>query len=210
MVSILQGVVQRGTGASSCARSASRSPARPARPTTIQRRLVHRLLARPRRRRLVGFDQPQTLGAARRGARNAAPIFRDFMSRALDKPPGSPFRIPPGIRLVRVNRGDRAARPSPATRVILEAFKPGTEPNRRQQVVVTATTADHGVRRRRAPAAAGGGTAGSAAARGRAILTARRSSRQCRPIRTKRRACARDQAVAEEIRASLALLRRHL
>ncbi len=51
----------------------------------------------------VGFDNPRTLGEREEGAHNAAPIFRDFMAGALKDKPATAFRIPPGIRLVRVN-----------------------------------------------------------------------------------------------------------
>ena len=75
-----------------------------------------------------GFDQPRSLGRRETGSSVAVPIFRDFMKEALlDKPP-IPFRIPTGLRLVRVNSktGKRARRGD--RRVILEAFKAGTEP----------------------------------------------------------------------------------
>jgi len=75
-----------------------------------------------------GFDQPRSLGRRETGSSVAVPIFRDFMKEALlDKPP-IPFRIPTGLRLVRVNSktGKRARRGD--RRVILEAFKVGTEP----------------------------------------------------------------------------------
>jgi penicillin-binding protein 1A len=77
----------------------------------------------------VGFDNPRTLGEREEGAHNAAPIFRDFMAAALKDKPATAFRIPPGIRLVRVNAATgQLARPGDRT-VIYEAFKPGTEPN---------------------------------------------------------------------------------
>ncbi len=77
----------------------------------------------------VGFDNPRTLGEREEGAHNAAPIFRDFMAGALKDKPATAFRIPPGIRLVRVNAATgQPARPGDRT-VIYEAFKPGTEPN---------------------------------------------------------------------------------
>lgn len=71
----------------------------------------------------VGFDMPQTLGQGEAGGRVAAPIFGDFMAEALKDQPGVPFRIPSGIRLVRVNAktGKPAAPGEP--NVILEAFK---------------------------------------------------------------------------------------
>ena len=77
----------------------------------------------------AGFDAPRTLGDREQGASVAAPIFRDFMAEALADRPSIPFRIPPGIRLVRVNAATGAlARPGESN-VIFEAFKPGTVPN---------------------------------------------------------------------------------
>ncbi|MGN6517544.1 MAG: penicillin-binding protein 1A [Rhizomicrobium sp.] len=76
----------------------------------------------------VGFDNPRTLGRYEQGATAAAPIFRDFMKGALENEPPIPFRVPPGIDLVSVNRitGDPA--PAGGAMTILEAFKAGTEP----------------------------------------------------------------------------------
>jgi penicillin-binding protein 1A len=76
----------------------------------------------------IGFDKPATLGKDETGSSVAAPVFKDFMERALKGEPSIPFRIPPGIRLVRVNPNTGLlARPG-ERRTILEAFKPGTEP----------------------------------------------------------------------------------
>jgi penicillin-binding protein 1A len=84
----------------------------------------------------VGFDNPHSLGEKEEGAHNAAPVFRDFMAAALKNTPATAFRIPPGIRLVRVNAATgQLARPGDRT-VIYEAFKPGTEPNGGDSVVV--------------------------------------------------------------------------
>jgi penicillin-binding protein 1A len=75
----------------------------------------------------IGYDQPHTLGRGETGGRVAAPIFADFMKDALKDKPPTPFRVPPGIQLVRVNAktGIPAA---PGDKGVLEAFKPGTEP----------------------------------------------------------------------------------
>lgn len=76
----------------------------------------------------VGKDNFQTLGNGEQGALAAAPIFRDFMKEALaDKPP-TPFRVPQGIVEVPVNAitGAQVAAGTPGA--ILEAFKTGTEP----------------------------------------------------------------------------------
>jgi penicillin-binding protein 1A len=76
----------------------------------------------------VGFDQPHSLGARETGAAVAAPAFRDFMLAALADKPAIPFRIPPGIRMVRVNAATgQLARPGDKN-VIYEPFRPGTEP----------------------------------------------------------------------------------
>ena len=76
----------------------------------------------------VGFDEPATLGSKETGSSVAAPIFKAFMKEALENTPAIPFRIPPGIRLVRVSaKTGRPARPGDG-QVIYEAFKPGTIP----------------------------------------------------------------------------------
>ena len=76
----------------------------------------------------VGFDDPRTLGRREQGATAAAPIFRDFMKDALGQEPGVPFRVPPGVVLVSVDRisGDPSSQSSGTA--IMEAFKSGTEP----------------------------------------------------------------------------------
>ncbi len=76
----------------------------------------------------VGFDGPRTMGRREQGATAAAPIFRDFMKEALAGDPPIPFRVPPGIVLVPVDRiSGEPASPGAAT-AIMEAFKSGTEP----------------------------------------------------------------------------------
>jgi penicillin-binding protein 1A len=77
----------------------------------------------------VGFDRPRSLGKREEGSLAAAPIFRDFMAAALKGQPHIPFRIPPGIRLVRVNPTTGLPAGEGSGRVILEAFIPGTEPS---------------------------------------------------------------------------------
>jgi penicillin-binding protein 1A len=76
----------------------------------------------------IGFDQPQPMGWKETGSRVAVPAFKRFMAEALADQPAIPFRIPSSVRLVRID-GDTGLLPGPTTeRVILEAFKPGTEP----------------------------------------------------------------------------------
>jgi len=74
----------------------------------------------------MGYDEPRSLGGSAQAALYTAPIFRDFMNMALKDTPDTPFRIPPGIKLISVDvhSGMRATGPS----TIMEAFKPGTGP----------------------------------------------------------------------------------
>jgi penicillin-binding protein 1A len=83
----------------------------------------------------VGFDAPRTLGPNETGSSVAVPIFREVMAEVLQGTPVVPFRTPPGIRLVRVNPQSGApARPGERD-AIWEAFKPGTEVRADQQVL---------------------------------------------------------------------------
>ena len=84
----------------------------------------------------VGFDDPASLGNSETGASAAAPIFRDFMAEALKDKPPTPFRVPPGIRLVRVNAATgRPAQPGDSN-VIYEAFKPDHVPSGTEESVL--------------------------------------------------------------------------
>ncbi|MDB5656038.1 MAG: Penicillin-binding protein [Tardiphaga sp.] len=77
----------------------------------------------------VGYDKPRTLGAHATGGGLAAPIARDFMKLALADKPAVPFRVPAGIKLIRVDaKSGMRAGPGDSGRTILEAFKPGTAP----------------------------------------------------------------------------------
>jgi penicillin-binding protein 1A len=76
----------------------------------------------------MGYDKPRHLGHGQSGGHTAAPIVKDFMRVALADTPAQPFRVPPGIKLIRIN-SKTGLRASPGdTKVILEAFKPGTAP----------------------------------------------------------------------------------
>jgi penicillin-binding protein 1A len=135
MVSILEGVVQRGTGT---AVKAVGKPLAGKTGTTNDGRDVWFMGFSPDLVAGVylGFDQPRSLGDKATGGKYSAPVFRDFMMEALKDKPATPFRVPPGIRLVRVNL-DTGQRAQPGDqRVILEAYKPGTEPSSSNSGVV--------------------------------------------------------------------------
>jgi|CXWL01.1.fsa_nt_gi penicillin-binding protein 1A len=78
----------------------------------------------------VGFDTPTNMGEGETGGRISAPVFRDFMREALRDTQPTPFRIPAGVRLVRVDYMTGQLPNSDATQTILEAFRPDTEPTR--------------------------------------------------------------------------------
>ncbi|MEO1609724.1 MAG: penicillin-binding protein 1A [Pseudomonadota bacterium] len=77
----------------------------------------------------IGYDTPQPMGKSATGGQVAAPIFANFMKMALEGKQAVPFRIPPGIKLITVNRmtGLRAVPGDEDT--IEEAFKPTEEPD---------------------------------------------------------------------------------
>ena len=72
----------------------------------------------------VGYDEPETLGRYETGAAAALPIFYSFMQEALKDVPDTNFRIPQGIKLVRINpKTGKLSQPGDDT-VITEALKP--------------------------------------------------------------------------------------
>lgn len=128
MVSILEGVVERGTG------TRLKSLGRPLAGKTgttndskdtwfvgFSPDLVVGVY--------IGFDEPRSLGKRETGSSVALPVFKDFMSEALADKPLLPFRVPPGIRNVQINAATGARARSGDEKVIWEAFVTGSEPN---------------------------------------------------------------------------------
>ena len=143
MVSILQGVVERGTGRS------IRKVGKPlgGKTGTTNKSLDAWFVGFSPDLAVgvyTGFDNPRSLGKHEQGASVAAPIFRDFMAAALADRPATPFRIPPGIRLVRVNANTGLPALPGDKKVILEAFKPGEVPTREAQVLEGLTVGAQG------------------------------------------------------------------
>lgn len=126
MVHIMEGVVQRGTATSLLSlnrplagKTGTTNEGRDAWFVGFSPDLVAGVY--------VGYDEPESLGSRETGGSVAVPIFKEFMSHALrDKAP-VPFRMPPGVRLVRVNPNNGAESVDPS-HSIWEAFLPGTEP----------------------------------------------------------------------------------
>lgn len=127
VVSMLEGVVQRGTG---------RTIAKLGRPlagktgTTNDERDAWFMGFSPNMvvGVFVGLDEPRPMGKGETGGKVAAPIFKQFMADALGDQPAIPFRIPNGVNLVRVNAKTGLLAQPGDNNVILEAFKEGTGP----------------------------------------------------------------------------------
>ncbi|MHA1157686.1 MAG: penicillin-binding protein 1A [Alphaproteobacteria bacterium] len=76
----------------------------------------------------VGFDKPRSLGRSSTGGQLAAPIFTEFMKMALSEQAPVPFRAPQGMDFYPIDRRTGLRVAGSGDGVILEAFKPGTQP----------------------------------------------------------------------------------
>ena len=76
----------------------------------------------------VGFDDPKSMGKRETGSSVAAPIWGDFMEQALKGTPPTPFRVPSGLKNVRINAKTGKKARAGDQDVIWEAFINGTEP----------------------------------------------------------------------------------
>ena len=83
----------------------------------------------------VGFDEPRTLGKKETAAGTALPIFHNFMKEALKDQADIPFRIPAGIKLVRINYETGKPATPQDTSVILEALRPNFVSGHSQRVI---------------------------------------------------------------------------
>ena len=81
----------------------------------------------------IGYDDPDSLGDDETGGHVAAPVFRHFMIAALKDAPATAFRTPPGMRLYRVSAATGLPAGAGET-AIYEAYKPGTEPGKNRNL----------------------------------------------------------------------------
>lgn len=128
MVSILEGVVQRGTakslldlGIPLAGKTGTTNDSKDAWFIGFTPDLVAGVY--------IGFDDPKSLGAKETGGSLALPVFKEFMKTALDGVPPTPFRVPDDVRMVQVNA--RTGKPTTASdpNAIWEPFLDGTEPD---------------------------------------------------------------------------------
>ncbi len=78
----------------------------------------------------VGFDQPRSLGSGAYGSTMCGPVFQEFMTQAIKKFGGGPFRVPPGGHFLKIDRYTGARLPDDASgaHVVAEYFRDGEEP----------------------------------------------------------------------------------
>ncbi len=127
MVSILEGVVQRGTamkladiGRPVAGKTGTTNDSRDVWFVGFTPDLVAGVF--------VGFDQPKSLGDRETGGSMTVPIFRDFIMAATEDKPPVPFRVPPGLRQVMVDA--RTGKPANFgdPHAIWESYLEGTDP----------------------------------------------------------------------------------
>jgi len=132
MVSIMQGVVQRGTAARLkdvgfplAGKTGTTSDSKDAWFIGVTPDLVAGVFA--------GYDDPQPLGSHETGASVAVPIFKRFITAAMKDKPAVPFRVPPGLRMVRIDPATGSLATIGEKNAIWEAYIPGTEPQEGQE-----------------------------------------------------------------------------
>jgi penicillin-binding protein 1A len=76
----------------------------------------------------VGYDTPRPMGRSNTGGQLAAPIFTDFMIKAFEDKKPVEFRVPTGVKLLPIDRKTGLLADAGSEGVIMEAFKPGTNP----------------------------------------------------------------------------------
>lgn len=146
IVSMLEGVLERGTAR----RQSAKLPGRPVAGktgTTNESKDAWFIGFSPELvvGVFVGFDDPKSMGKRETGSSVAAPIWGDFMKEALKDTPPTPFRVPEGIKNIRVNAKTGRVAFGSGDDVIWEAFVKGTEPDPdslyQQQTVIGAEDA---------------------------------------------------------------------
>src|SRR5579872_2995288 len=142
IVSMMQGVVQRGTAAYSVGAQINK-PLAGKTGTSSEAKDTWFIGFSPDLAAgvFVGFDNPRTLGEDEQGATVAAPIFRDFMKGALADAPPTPFRVAPGIEEIPIDWKSGTPVPAGTPGAILEAFKAGTAPGEANAASLATVTA---------------------------------------------------------------------
>ena len=77
----------------------------------------------------IGFDKPKSLGNGETGSSVAVPIFKKYMEEVLKNKPKTPFRVPSGVSFVKIN--PNTGLPTNDKNGIIEVFREGNEPFKR-------------------------------------------------------------------------------
>lgn len=77
----------------------------------------------------IGYDQPRSMGSASGGG-FCGPVFQSFMAKAVKTYGGSEFRVPPGGYFIKIDRFTGSRLPDDATgpNVVAEYFRQGEDP----------------------------------------------------------------------------------
>ncbi|HNY25655.1 MAG TPA: PBP1A family penicillin-binding protein [Alphaproteobacteria bacterium] len=134
LVSIMQGVVERGTGKQAhvpgqtiAGKTGTTNEVKDVWFVGFSKNLIAGVY--------LGYDTPKPLGNGI-GSYTAAAIFADFMKVALANEPNQPFSVPDGLTFIRVNRSNGvSATQDPNGIIITEAFKENQGPNPAPQTV---------------------------------------------------------------------------
>ncbi|MCL4188509.1 MAG: PBP1A family penicillin-binding protein [Rhodobacteraceae bacterium] len=77
----------------------------------------------------IGYDRPRSLGSSASGGGMCGPVFSGFMEKAVARYGGTRFTVPPGGRFVKIDRfsGARLADNATGDHVVAEYFREGGE-----------------------------------------------------------------------------------
>jgi penicillin-binding protein 1A len=90
----------------------------------------------------MGYDKPRHITGGASGGHTAAPMVRDFFKAALADTPAVPFRVPAGIKLIRIDAKSGTRLAAGGGGGLLEAFKPGTAPPDSYSIIGTTEGGD--------------------------------------------------------------------
>ncbi len=78
----------------------------------------------------IGHDRPRPLGRGTYGGSTCGPVFQEFMTEAIKSYGGGKFRVPPGGHFIKIDRytGARLADDAEGDMVVAEYFRDGEEP----------------------------------------------------------------------------------
>ncbi|GGG74722.1 penicillin-binding protein 1A [Salipiger pallidus] len=78
----------------------------------------------------IGYDTPRPLGRGAYGGSMCGPVFQRFMTKAVQKYGGGPFKVPEACEFINIDRftGSRLGPNASGSNVVAECFRRGEEP----------------------------------------------------------------------------------